>query len=180
MPTICQKSESTESLIPNNETDNEPNQIKEETSNQSGNEWMTFIAGKAKQLAESISKDMRDFDSTFNILLFGTIELDRSFLEQDLTKSAEWNNFVTLKGLRSVPETIKQSLLGNNEKLSVLHESCVPKVIDEEGFWNRWQFFCYLRDQQDKKKNEKISDSHSSESLNLLSEKKVLQLEEWE
>jgi hypothetical protein len=106
--------------------------------------------------------------------------MDLSFLEQNLSNSTEWNNFVAAKGLRPVPDSIKQSLLCKNEKLSVLYKSSVPNVIDEDGFWSRWQFYCFLRDQQNKRKSEVASREHSNESMNLINEKEILQLEEWD
>jgi hypothetical protein len=180
MQITSQKSESAESLIPNKGETSELEQSTETFPSKFTNEWVSFFSDRARQLAEGISKDMRDFDSAVNNLVFGEIEMDLSFLEKNISNSMEWNNFVSTKDLRLVPDSIKQSLLCKNEKLSTLYKTSVPKVIDEEGFWNRWQFFCFLRDQQNKKKSDVASREHSNESMNLINEKEILQLEEWD
>ena len=167
-------------LIPNNEESKEVKQPGELNMNKSTNEWVSFITDKAKHLADGISKDMRDFDAAVNNLLFREKGMDYSFLEQNHTNSAEWNYFVSVKGLRPVPDPIKQSLLSKNDKLSALYKSCVPKVINEEDFWNKWQFYCFLRDQCNKKKIETASGENCCESVNLINEKEILQLEEWD
>src|SRR5438067_13287691 len=99
MQITSQKSESAESLIPNKGETSELEQSTETFPSKFTNEWVSFFSDRARQLAEGISKDMRDFDSAVNNLVFGEIEMDLSFLEKNLSNSMEWNNFVSTKGL---------------------------------------------------------------------------------
>jgi hypothetical protein len=174
----CDKTESSESLITNMGGPTET--PKEAPPKKPLIDWFSSIAEKAKNLAEGISKDMRDFDASFNTLLYGQVEFDRAFIEQNHSKSVEWIRFTSTRGIRPVPDAIKQSLLANNTKLSALHESCVNKSIDEESFWGKWQFYCFVRDQQDKRAIEALPRDRTAETDNLIKEKEALQLEEWD
>lgn len=139
------------------------------------NRIFSLLTERAKKIAKDISNDMKDFDAAVNNLLFG-VEFDRIFVEQpDYKKILEWKKFIEMKKdpLKPLPSSIRHSVLENDKQVNAVYGLCVPDVIDEEVFWEKWQFYCFLRDQKSMKKQISVKNGESKELLDV-------EWEEWD
>lgn len=110
--------------------------------------WGASLVGAIKKLVKDVNQDMDDFDAVVGELVKGrsAMAFDKAFLRLNHRTCAEWRQFVQERGgPKSLSECQKDIILLNNPAIRGLFESA---VVEEDLFWQLWQFHCYLQDKR--------------------------------
>lgn len=139
-----------------------------------------------KNFVEKINNDMEAFDYSFNTLFFGH-QFDKLFLHHDHSSSQEWKKFIQQR--RTLSAVAREAILSNDQATASMY--CLAKIegFDEKLFWEKWQFYCFLKDQTSQRKlNTQRKNNSSASSTSLISNREEncanksseLQLDDWE